>query len=135
MADIDEDSTSDSGHSRHELQSLDAMIRYGWHPDDPQLLSVFINRALNGKEVSRLEQWQNVIQCSQLLLEAYADTLNQAHWRSACLNNLHWLLSLIEPLATDKHQQSELKELAWEAQVTGYYFDPYAKEGSDEYKN
>lgn len=107
------------------IDQLRYKIRYGSEPDNPQLLHLWFDMetaTLENEDVG--ERWQLCIAEFRLLLDAFADDIIPTHWRRLCLDHIHRPLSELNRLATNTHQQLELKRLLQELRITSHFFDP-----------
>ncbi|MGY0219448.1 hypothetical protein ACWJJH_19015 [Endozoicomonadaceae bacterium StTr2] len=104
---------------------LRRIVRYAEQPDNPATLQLWLELEATTYSQPRRQRWAVNIACTRLLLEAFADDLNPAHWRCLCLDNIYRPLMELQRLALTEQNQTELRQLMQEVRTVSNFFNPY----------
>ncbi|MEM7466562.1 MAG: hypothetical protein AAF387_06710 [Pseudomonadota bacterium] len=111
--------------SKIELNNLRHTIRYGLQPDEPSLLSVWLE-----KDTAVLQQGSSVterrrvhVRQFELLLDTIADELVAANWRQLCLDQIYKPLAALAKITNDEMSTRHLVKLRHELAVTAQYYE------------
>ena len=109
----------------HEIARLRKIVRYAEQPDNPGTLQLWLDLETTTYFQLRRQRWEANIACTRLLLEAFADNLNPAHWRGLCLDNMYRPLMELQRLVLTQQNQTELRQLMQEVRTISHFFNPY----------
>jgi len=106
------------------LSTLKDKIRYAKEPDNPMLISLWLSaeechQNIDHAKINRQSRYQEQF---YLLLEAFADELNPAHWRCICLDNIYKPICSLQRIAKNEQEQIQIKKLLHELSLTSQYF-------------
>lgn len=106
------------------LQSLRHKIRYASEPDNPQLITLWLEMENKPEAQPFKQRWQNYEASVRLLLDTLADELLPAHWRISCLDQIYRPLANLQRLVRTDDDLRHLRQLLYEVQVTSHFFNP-----------
>ncbi len=107
------------------IKQLKNKIRHGLQPDNPALLSIWLNfEESTCKSFNQKKQFKAYIAMVKFLMECYADTMNPPHWRATCLDHMARPLSCLQRICYGPVQHTELQALYMEINVLSHYFSP-----------
>lgn len=119
------------------LASLDALnmaVRYGTHPNRPELLNIWLNQSAVNLQNDTLGHhtkalWQVHEDQFSTLLEAICDELVPSHWRNHCLNSIYKPVMALQRLVDQYPDEFDdldaakirIRYLGYELSHTGQY--------------
>ena len=106
-----------------QFSALEAAVRYGYRPDDPHLLDLYLKMGAeqaNGQ--SEAVERRLHLRLFNTLLDAICDSSVARHWRCLCLDNIYRPLRAMERLARSGEHKDQLRHLRFELSTLSHYF-------------
>ena len=107
-------------------QCLDALrmkIRNAEEPNNPTLISQWMNIELPPFITPSLSCWKVYVDQFNLLLDTFADELIPAHWRQICLDSIYRPLFILKKLEHNTQSKVQVRQLFHELSITSQYVE------------
>ncbi|MEO0421960.1 MAG: hypothetical protein AAF184_06475 [Pseudomonadota bacterium] len=94
--------------------SLEAAVRFGSHPDDPQLLYAYLSLC------DEIGAWQVYLRAHRIMLAIIVDPKVPRHWRWLCLDHAYRPLSGLYRLARSEEERETLRQCNHELSLSSH---------------
>lgn len=113
------DLSHSKGRGNTSITVLRRKIRHAEEPDNPALISIYLNQKANSLGASTDARRQHLLVQFQLLLDTIMDTCRPLHWRCLCMDHIHQPIFALKTLADTAESKQHVRTLFHDLRICG----------------